>query len=78
MNASTWGGSFIYHLEDNQASVGYVVGLDYENPHLSPFEEMQRFKTHPARSGPMLEGGKRHGLWRPGTERGRAAVPARS
>ena len=58
MNSSTWGGSFIYHLEDNQAYVGYVVGLDYDNPHLSPFEEMQRFKTHP-KIRPMLEGGKR-------------------
>lgn len=58
MNTSTWGGSFIYHLEDNQAYVGYVVGLDYANPHLSPFEEFQRFKTHPA-IREMLEGGKR-------------------
>ena len=58
MNNTTWGGSFIYHLEDNQAYVGYVVGLDYDNPHLSPFHEMQRFKTHPA-IRPMLEGGKR-------------------
>jgi electron-transferring-flavoprotein dehydrogenase len=58
MNTTTWGGSFIYHLENNQAYVGYVVGLDYDNPHLSPFEEMQRFKTHPA-IRPMLEGGKR-------------------
>src|SRR3546814_11231013 len=58
MNNSTWGGSFIYHLENNQAYVGYVVGLDYDNPHLSPFDEMQRFKTHPA-IRPMLEGGKR-------------------
>ncbi len=58
MNNTTWGGSFIYHLENNQAYVGYVVGLDYENPHLSPFEEMQRFKTHPA-IRPMLEGAKR-------------------
>jgi len=58
MNSSTWGGSFIYHLDDNQAYVGYVVGLDYENPHLSPFEEMQRFKTHP-KIRAMLEGGKR-------------------
>ena len=58
MNNTTWGGSFIYHLENNQAYVGYVVGLDYENPHLSPFDEMQRFKTHPA-IRPMLEGGKR-------------------
>ena len=58
MNRTTWGGSFIYHLEDNQAYVGYVVGLDYDNPHLAPFEEMQRFKTHPAIRR-MLEGGKR-------------------
>jgi len=54
----TWGGSFIYHLEDNQAYVGYVIGLDYQNPHLSPFDEFQRFKTHPA-IRPMLEGGRR-------------------
>ena len=58
MNTTTWGGSFIYHLENNQAYVGYVVGLDYDNPHLSPFQEMQRFKTHPA-IRPMLEGGTR-------------------
>ena len=58
MDGRTYGGSFIYHLEDNQAYVGYVVGLDYENPHLAPFEELQRFKTHPA-IRPMLEGGKR-------------------
>ncbi|MFQ6017341.1 MAG: electron transfer flavoprotein-ubiquinone oxidoreductase [Kiloniellaceae bacterium] len=58
MDRQTWGGSFIYHLENNQASVGYVVGLDYRNPHLSPFDELQRFKTHPA-IRPMLEGGKR-------------------
>jgi electron-transferring-flavoprotein dehydrogenase len=58
MDDRTWGGSFIYHLEDNQAYVGYVIGLDYQNPHLSPFEEFQRFKTHPA-IRPMLEGGRR-------------------
>jgi electron-transferring-flavoprotein dehydrogenase len=58
MDTKTWGGSFIYHLENNQAYVGFVVGLDYENPHLYPFEELQRFKTHPA-IRPMLEGGKR-------------------
>ncbi len=58
VDSRTWGGSFIYHLEDNQAAVGYVVGLDYKNPHLSPFDEFQRFKTHPA-IRPMLEGGKR-------------------
>ncbi len=58
VDSRTWGGSFIYHLEGNQAAVGYVVGLDYRNPHLSPFDEFQRFKTHPA-IRPMFEGGKR-------------------
>ncbi len=58
MNAKTWGGSFLYHLEDNQVAIGFVVGLDYENPHLFPFEEMQRFKTHP-KVRTFLEGGKR-------------------
>ena len=43
----TYGGSFLYHMENNQIAVGYVVGLDYANPWLSPFEEFQRFKTHP-------------------------------
>ena len=58
MDMETWGGSFIYHLDNNQAYVGYVVGLDYKNPHLSPFEEFQRFKQHPS-VRPMLEGGRR-------------------
>ena len=58
LDRKTWGGSFIYHLEDNQAAVGFVVGLDYRNPHLSPFDEFQRFKTHP-KIRPMLAGGKR-------------------
>ncbi len=52
------GGSFLYHLEDNQVAVGFVVHLDYENPYLSPFDEFQRFKTHPAIRG-VFEGGKR-------------------
>jgi electron-transferring-flavoprotein dehydrogenase len=43
----TYGGSFLYHMENNQVVVGFVVGLDYKNPYLSPFEEFQRFKTHP-------------------------------
>ena len=47
LNTDTYGGSFLYHLTGNQVAVGYVVGLDYQNPHLSPFEEFQRFKTHP-------------------------------
>jgi electron-transferring-flavoprotein dehydrogenase len=54
----TYGGSFIYHAENKQIFVGYVVGLDYKNPYLSPFEEFQRFKTHPAISK-ILSGGKR-------------------
>ena len=58
MNMVTWGGSFIYHLDNNQAYVGYVVDLGYKNPHLSPFEEFQRFKQHPS-IRPMLEGGRR-------------------
>ena len=43
----TYGGSFLYHMEGNQIAIGFVVGLDYQNPYLSPFEEFQRFKTHP-------------------------------
>jgi electron-transferring-flavoprotein dehydrogenase len=58
MDWNTWGGSFIYHLDNNQAYVGYVVALDYKNPHLSPFDEFQRFKQH-SKIRPMLEGGKR-------------------
>lgn len=52
------GGSFIYHIENNQVYVGYVVALGYKNPYLSPFEEFQRFKTHPS-VAPLLEGAKR-------------------
>ena len=48
LDSRTYGGSFLYHLEDSQVAVGFVVGLDYRNPHLDPFEELQRFKTHPA------------------------------
>ncbi|PKO83907.1 MAG: electron transfer flavoprotein-ubiquinone oxidoreductase [Betaproteobacteria bacterium HGW-Betaproteobacteria-11] len=54
----TYGGGFIYHYGENLVSIGLVVGLGYNNPYLSPFEEMQRLKTHP-RIGEMLEGGKR-------------------
>ncbi|RMF70880.1 MAG: electron transfer flavoprotein-ubiquinone oxidoreductase [Alphaproteobacteria bacterium] len=52
------GGGFIYHQENNQLAIGFVVALDYANPHLSPYDEFQRFKTHP-RVRPMLEGGRR-------------------
>ncbi len=58
LDRSTYGGSFLYHIENNQVAVGFVVGLDYSNPHLSPFEEFQRFKTHPA-IRPTFEGGRR-------------------
>ena len=58
MDAKTYGGSWMYHFGKNLVSIGFVVGLDYENPHLSPFEEMQRFKLHPA-IRKYLEGGKR-------------------
>jgi electron-transferring-flavoprotein dehydrogenase len=54
----TYGGSFLYHLEDGQVSVGFVIGLDYDNPYLNPFEEFQRFKTHPAIRH-FFEGGRR-------------------
>jgi len=54
----TYGGSFLYHMDNNQVVVGFVVGLGYTNPYLSPFEEFQRYKTHPAIRA-ILEGGKR-------------------
>ena len=58
LDSRTGGGSFLYHLDDNLVSVGFVVHLNYENPYLSPFEEFQRFKTHPLVRG-TFEGGKR-------------------
>ncbi len=58
LDSATYGGSWMYHMENNQISIGYVVGLDYQNPYLSPFEEMQRFKTHP-HIRKFLENGKR-------------------
>jgi electron-transferring-flavoprotein dehydrogenase len=58
LTSDTYGGSFLYHLEDNLVSVGFVVGLDYKNPYLSPYDEFQRFKTHPEIRG-FFEGGKR-------------------
>ncbi|WP_420799470.1 electron transfer flavoprotein-ubiquinone oxidoreductase [Noviherbaspirillum sedimenti] len=58
LDNATYGGSFLYHLENNQVAVGYVVGLAYTNPYLSPFEEFQRYKTHPAIRA-FFEGGKR-------------------
>ncbi len=58
LDTATYGGSFLYHLENNQVAVGFVVGLAYTNPYLSPFEEFQRYKTHPA-IRTFFEGGKR-------------------
>jgi len=58
MDSKTYGGSWIYQFGENLVSIGYVVGLDYQNPYLSPYEEMQRFKTHPSIQ-PLLEGGRR-------------------
>lgn len=58
VDTKTYGGSWLYMFGENLVSVGYVVGLDYANPHLSPFEEMQRYKTHPA-IRPIFEGGRR-------------------
>ncbi|HTS20283.1 MAG TPA: electron transfer flavoprotein-ubiquinone oxidoreductase [Casimicrobiaceae bacterium] len=60
LDALTGGGSFVYHFGENLVSIGFVVHLDYENPHLSPYDEFQRFKAHPAIRG-TLEGGKRVG-----------------
>ena len=60
MDGETYGGGFLYHLEGNRVTLGYVVGLDYKNPWLSPFEEMQRWKTHPS-IRKHIEGGKRIG-----------------
>ena len=56
--SDAWGGSFLYHQENNQVALGFVVALDYENPYLSPFEEFQRWKTHPAIRA-EIEGGRR-------------------
>ena len=58
LNNSTGGGSFLYHYDDNRVAIGFVVHLNYDDPYLSPFDEFQRFKTHPV-IRPLLEGGKR-------------------
>ena len=60
MDSATYGGGFLYHLEDNKVALGFITGLEYSNPWLSPFEEMQRWKTHPV-IRECLEGGKRIG-----------------
>lgn len=58
LDRGTYGGSFIYHIEENQVGIGYVIGLDYSNPHLDPFKEFQRFKHHP-KIAPLFAGGRR-------------------
>jgi electron-transferring-flavoprotein dehydrogenase len=58
LDQKTYGGSFIYHLEDNKIAVGFVVGLDYQNPYLDVFQELQRFKTHPS-IAPLFSDGER-------------------
>ncbi|HET7260493.1 MAG TPA: electron transfer flavoprotein-ubiquinone oxidoreductase [Casimicrobiaceae bacterium] len=60
LDSATGGGSFVYHFGDRLAAVGFVVHLNYANPHLSPYDEFQRFKRHPS-IAPMFEGGKRIG-----------------
>ena len=60
MDEQTYGGGFLYHQEGNKVALGFVTGLDYQNPWISPFEEMQRWKTHPAIRA-HIEGGKRIG-----------------
>ena len=57
LDNKTYGGSFVYHLEDDKLAIGFVVGLDYEDPHLEPFEKFQEFKNHP-HIKPLLEGGE--------------------
>jgi electron-transferring-flavoprotein dehydrogenase len=75
LDNSTGGGSFLYHFDDNLVSVGFVVHLNYANPYLSPFDEFQRFKTHPLIRG-TFEGGKRIGYGaRAITEGGYQSVP---
>lgn len=58
LSSRVYGGSFLYHMDRNQLAIGLIVGLDYENPYLSPFQEFQRLKLHPA-IRPLLEGGRR-------------------
>src|SRR6266699_775546 len=75
LNDSTGGGSFLYHYDDNLVSVGFVVHLNYDDPYLSPFDEFQRFKTHPSIRN-LFEGGKRLGYGaRAITEGGYQSVP---
>src|SRR3989475_7434112 len=54
MDSKTYGGAFLYHLDDSKVTLGFITGLDYANPYLSPFEEFQRWKTHPDRKSTRL------------------------
>jgi electron-transferring-flavoprotein dehydrogenase len=75
LDAETYGGSFLYHLDPNLISIGFVIGLDYKNPYLSPFGELQRIKMHPTISR-MLRGGRRIGYGaRTLSEGGFQAIP---
>lgn len=58
LDSKTYGGSFVYHLDNHQVAVGFVIGLDYSNPYLDPYQEFQRFKTHPSIQ-PLFVGGRR-------------------
>ncbi len=71
MDANTYGGAFLYHMEDNKVTLGFITGLDYSNPYLSPFEEMQRWKTHP-NIRYYLEGDEANGI-KPGKRLGYGA-----
>ena len=71
MDSSTYGGAFLYHAEDNKVTLGFITGLDYSNPYLSPFEEFQRWKTHP-NIRYYLEGDEAHGI-KPGKRLGYGA-----
>ena len=73
----TLGGSYIYHLEDNQIAIGLIVDLGYSNPHLSPFDEFQRFKQHKFIKH-YLEGGKAYRLRGTSSDQGRTDMPYRS
>lgn len=75
LDKNTYGGSFLYHLDNNKIAYGFVVGLDYKNPYLSPFEEAQRFKLHP-KIKPIFENGERlHYGARALTEGGYQSLP---
>ncbi|KQP15029.1 electron transfer flavoprotein-ubiquinone oxidoreductase [Pseudorhodoferax sp. Leaf267] len=71
MDANTYGGAFLYHMEDNKVTLGFITGLDYSNPYLSPFEEFQRWKTHPNIRW-YLEGDEANGI-KPGKRLGYGA-----